>query len=1201
MGSGYLSVEKKSSADAVIRKDSFQDAPQVMRSRMTKEQQEGQMQKIVPVQKGALKEAGEEIPQTAENNIMIRLRNAALSVKTDRRVFGDSYRMLLIKESIDRFYELQDRQIEQESDFDSLKVLAVDTYTELIRVCDEYLKARRKEGKSEQAQTGRYKKVRLLHDCARTGLRQIASMTAEDFRARFEGDEKGKLLDAEEAGKLRAGEEQRIRFGKLLERDVARRNTETEEAGERMNTEMQLRHERNHAGLYTYQVYFENVSSDRQLAAALESYSRLSGQFLPKNAEGFADGKARLLAVCDQILHQTDNIIRSGAFLKKNKVRREQASRLKEQINWERERLFNTGFNELNADRALTWDKVWEGEQAVIRFSDAAGSGALDSYQQDHVLEMKSSFYEKDGAGELAPEFAGLQDQQASVGNKGTVLMARVLGVEDLFASHKDVTMVNDQRIKGRSTGMWGGNTQKGYISHEKGITLMEALEFAREMQMNLMYSGEAIKQLKTIQIIDMICGQVNRTDDSLRVTVKEGTREGVDYLVITGVMAVKNEYSFGTAGFEDVNKNAEHSSLRQLFNKSKSRISIGAYDPDFADRVMDLNADEVVRIFNANGLSDEQKEALKDRLTGVQEALREDKSNPETMRGRLEKHRVKNHYYDADPPLSKEQKKAIDARSKYDDLYESQFFSGLRRFNYINPALTRDYGNTWDINPEGYRDKHWGLNQANDYVDEDILHSVKVRKARSEAVRALVSEEADNADKIPEGSLHHKIILMMEQYAALEVTTERAARLQNRGVKMTEILDKLQGFQVEEPLKTRLSKMETVHGLPALEGYMVGTMRELIEERLRELNGMQEKDPETYEEKQLKKYLGLIADSKGLLQAPPRVDADENGLTVLDSDSREVEENNTKHAEKEALFPHPPCIQDTVQGQLKNCFWIASLAAVVEKDPGFIQRHMLDEGDTVIVRLYKDRKPFHVRVKKTIHADKNGNPLYAKGALWVQMYEKALVVSGLLVSRVRDKEEWERFQRLERMNKRSYAMGCSKNPLIALPVITGKSTEEIFTESKVNNSRDDIERTRMDRRVMLGDGTLCYNEDFNLSENIRDTAREIKNAQKKGLIITASTRDSFIQNTAKRAGGNEYEERGLYSHHAYTVIGIETKNDIDCVRLRNPWGDGGLLEVRNPLTGVITYIGTRDRYGTFVIDMKTFVTYFSNITTGSI
>ena len=144
----------------------------------------------------------------------------------------------------------------------------------------------------------------------------------------------------------------------------------------------------------------------------------------------------------------------------------------------------------------------------------------------------------------------------------------------------------------------------------------------------------------------------------------------------------------------------------------------------------------------------------------------------------------------------------------------------------------------------------------------------------------------------------------------------------------------------------------------------------------------------------------------------------------------------------------------------------------------------------------------------------------------------------------------------------------AARTPLIALPVITGKSTEEIFTESKVNNSRDDIERTRMDRRVMLGDGTLCYNENFNLSENIRDTAREIKNAQKKGLIITASTRDSFIQNTAKRAGGNEYEERGLYSHHAYTVIGIETKNDIDCVRLRNPWGDGGLLEVRNPLTG---------------------------------
>ena len=44
MGKGYLSVEKKSSADTVIRQDSHQDAPQVMRSRMTKEQQEAQMQ-----------------------------------------------------------------------------------------------------------------------------------------------------------------------------------------------------------------------------------------------------------------------------------------------------------------------------------------------------------------------------------------------------------------------------------------------------------------------------------------------------------------------------------------------------------------------------------------------------------------------------------------------------------------------------------------------------------------------------------------------------------------------------------------------------------------------------------------------------------------------------------------------------------------------------------------------------------------------------------------------------------------------------------------------------------------------------------------------------------------------------------------------------------------------------------------------------
>ena len=1206
MGKGYLSVEKKSSADTVIRQDSHQDAPQVMRSRMTKEQQEAQMQQGARGKQKVFQDADADVPQAAGNNIMTRLRNAALSVKADRRLFGDSYRMKLVKDSIDRFYELQERQIEQDSDFDSLKILAVDIYMDLIRTCDEYLKARKKEGKAEQGQTGRYRKVRLLHECAKTGLRQIAGMTAADFRARFEGDRKRQLFDGEELRKLNAGGEPRARFGKLLEKDAVYRDPETDEARELAGKEMQLRHERNHAGLYTYQAYFGNISSDRQIAESLNSYRRLREKRLPKDEEGFNSGKAQLLAACDLILQQADNIIRSGAFLKKNKVRREQASKLKEQMVWERKRLSDTGFADLNTGRAAGWDRVWEGDQAVIRLSDAAGSGVLDMYQQENELYMKSRFHGKDGAGKLSPEFAGLEGQKNSTGSKGTVLMAKLLGVEELFASHKDVTMVNDQKIKGRSFGLWGGNTEKGYISLEKGITLMEAVQKAEAEKVDLIYSNEAIKQMASIQIMDTICGQVDRREDSLKVTVRKGSREGNNYLIIDSVMAVKNEYSFGTAGFDEVNKNASDSSLRMLFDKDNNRITIGAYDPEFAERVMSLDADEVIREFDAIGLTNGQKNALKDRLLGVQEALRLDKENPESYRGKMEQTKNKYHYYDAVPPLTDEEKKEIEAKAAYGTLYERQFLNGKKTNSYINPALVKDYGDKKDPIGAKYNDKYWDTGSANEYVDEEILNSVRIRNARTAAVRELVSEEAANADKIQEGSVHFQIIYMMEQYAALAVTGERAAMMEDRGAKMEEILNNLRGFEVKEPFRTGLLKMGVLQGVQSLEGYMVKTMRELIEGRLRELTEDRRRrhlgeKHKSYEEVQLEKYLGLISDSKGLLQIPPHINTDENELTVLDSDDKEIEDKNWRNAENEALFPHPPCIQDALQGGLKNCFWITALATVVDKDPEFIQKHMRDEGAAVVVKLYDDGKPFYVRVKKTVPSDENGNALYARGALWVQMYEKAVMLSGLLLNNVKAEKNKERFKRLDLMKKRSYSLAVSQSPKIALPIITGKESDFSFTEYKMNLAGADFRKSDIDRRIVLKDGTIALDDDFSLGQNIGEAKYLLKNSQRQGRLITASTRENFIQNTGKMPGGRESEERGLYSNHSYTVIGLETKNNIDYVRLRNPWGRGVVEEVRNPLTGRVAFRKVKDRYGTFVIDMKTFITYFGDITTGKL
>jgi hypothetical protein len=211
-------------------------------------------------------------------------------------------------------------------------------------------------------------------------------------------------------------------------------------------------------------------------------------------------------------------------------------------------------------------------------------------------------------------------------------------------------------------------------------------------------------------------------------------------------------------------------------------------------------------------------------------------------------------------------------------------------------------------------------------------------------------------------------------------------------------------------------------------------------------------------------------------------------------------------------------------------------------------------------------------------------------------MYEKAITISGLLTRGLRDKEQ--KFRTLDAKHQRTFSTSVSRNPLVALPMITGHAAENFYTDSKANTYMEDPLESSSDRRVFNEDGTMRYADNFLMGESIRDIKRKLKSAKESGMIITASSRQNFLQNTGERYGRGESEERGFYSTHTYTVIGIEEKNGIDYVRLRNPWGEGAVEEIRNPLTGIVSFRKSENRFGTFVIDIKSFVTYFATITT---
>ena len=109
-------------------------------------------------------------------------------------------------------------------------------------------------------------------------------------------------------------------------------------------------------------------------------------------------------------------------------------------------------------------------------------------------------------------------------------------------------------------------------------------------------------------------------------------------------------------------------------------------------------------------------------------------------------------------------------------------------------------------------------------------------------------------------------------------------------------------------------------------------------------------------------------------------------------------------------LFSHDPSLEDLKHGQLKNGNINATLGILVQQNPNFIKESMMDNKDgTVTVRLFQAihpvdqvKKPQSHIVYKPVYVtvDKSLPEGVAEpNSLWVSLYEKALVASGMFYS----------------------------------------------------------------------------------------------------------------------------------------------------------------------------------------------------------
>lgn len=197
-----------------------------------------------------------------------------------------------------------------------------------------------------------------------------------------------------------------------------------------------------------------------------------------------------------------------------------------------------------------------------------------------------------------------------------------------------------------------------------------------------------------------------------------------------------------------------------------------------------------------------------------------------------------------------------------------------------------------------------------------------------------------------------------------------------------------------------------------------------------------------------------------------------------------------------------PVAMDDVSQGRLGDCYFVAALAAIADKNPDAIRRMITDNGDgTYIVRFHEggavavdNRFPLY-----------DGEPAYAEPGdtgkegkeLWVMLIEKA----------------WAKL----------------------------KGGYEQIRGSKVSmKSRDAME-------ALIGNKTSTY---YTARTDDDELLKVLEQASNKGLPCTAGT---YSKKHFDEATLEEMDKKGVHPNHAYAVVRVDQKKKT--IELYNPWG----------------------------------------------
>ena len=131
-------------------------------------------------------------------------------------------------------------------------------------------------------------------------------------------------------------------------------------------------------------------------------------------------------------------------------------------------------------------------------------------------------------------------------------------------------------------------------------------------------YSPEALKQITSLQILDIICGQIDRHDANY---IGDFEKQEDGNVILKGIKGIDNDLCCGKIKYNDIVSRGSMGYNRIKNIENGGRLTIFAVDVSLMQKICAIKP-EVLDYQMCDLLSKEERVALIDRLMGVKKAL---------------------------------------------------------------------------------------------------------------------------------------------------------------------------------------------------------------------------------------------------------------------------------------------------------------------------------------------------------------------------------------------------------------------------------------------------------------------------------------------------------------------------------------------------------------------------------------------------